>query len=173
VADQGVGRKDLLIALPAAQHDFAIPVDRDLTVATTAQLGGAPLADVAAGQPVGEVTWDRDRADPRRTHVRTGTAPIRCSRMGWHAVSQELMPLNGYTDPLVQATHLAVATRAGVPGIVRVYAPRRMVKTAGAEAVAASSIVRARHQPPALARRRPRRAVGRPPHRGDHPPHGQ
>lgn len=53
VADRGLGRKELLVALAQQRRDLDIRVDPDSTVYTTAHPDGALLADVLAAQPTG------------------------------------------------------------------------------------------------------------------------
>jgi hypothetical protein len=117
VADRGLGRKELLIALATAQRDFDIRVDPDITVYTAEHPAGALLADVFATQPVvgevtwdrgvgevtwdrgvgevtwdrgvGEVTWDRGQEGELCCHAQTLTARIRFSRTGRQADYQE------------------------------------------------------------------------------------
>jgi hypothetical protein len=141
VADRGVGRKELLVALAtrrAPPQDFVIRVDADVTVFTAALPAGALLGPVLAAQPVvGEVVWDRGQEGTLRCAARTVTATIRFSRTGRQADYTaatlhfvELLPLDGVTDPLVLATTLPVATLGDVKGVVRVYAWRWAIETA-------------------------------------------
>jgi hypothetical protein len=138
VADRGLGRKELLVALGTQRRDFVIRVDADFTVYTLAQPDGARLDTVVATQPVvGEVVWDRGQEGTLRCEARTLTATIRFSRTGrkgdyteatLHFI--ELLPCDGVTDPLVVATTLPVETLADVKGVVRVYAWRWSIETA-------------------------------------------
>jgi hypothetical protein len=138
VADRGLGRKELLVALVTQHRDFVIRVDADFTVYTPAHPAGAVLGDVLATQPVvGEVVWDRGQEGTLRCVARTLTATIRFSRTGrkddhraatLHVI--ELQPCDSMTDPLVVATTLPVETLADVRGIVRVYAWRWAIETA-------------------------------------------
>jgi hypothetical protein len=137
VADRGLGRKELLVALVAQGRDLAIRVDPDITVYTAAHPDGALLADVLAAQPDrGEVVWDRGQEGKLPCRARTATATIRFSRSGRQADYQEatlhfvqLVPRDGTTDPLVLATTLPVDTLAGVKGVVRVYSWRWAIET--------------------------------------------
>ncbi len=137
VADRGLGRKELLIALVRQGHDLDIRVDPDITVATAAQPAGALLADVLAAQrTVGAVVWDRGQEGTLVCQARTVTATIRFSRSGRQADSQEatlhfvqLVPDDGTTDPLVLATTLPVDTLADITGVVRVYSWRWSIET--------------------------------------------
>jgi len=138
VADRGLGRKELLIALVLRRQDFVIRVDADFTVFTAAHPDGALLGAVLAAQPVvGEVVWDRGQEGTLRCEARALTATIRYSRTGRQhdytaATLQfvELLPLDGVTYPLVVATTLPVATLAAVRGVVRVYSLRWSIETA-------------------------------------------
>ena len=138
VADRGLGRKELLVALVTRRRDFVIRVDADITVYTPARPDGARLDTVLATQPVvGEVVWDRGQEGTLRCAARTVTATIRFSRTGRQgdyaeATLQvvELLPLDGVTAPLVLATPLPVTTLADVKGIVRVYSWRWAIETA-------------------------------------------
>jgi Transposase DDE domain len=144
VADRGLGRKELLVALGAQQtqraqrRDFVIRVDTDFTVFTAACPAGALLGDVLAAQPmVGEVVWDRGQEGKLRCQSRAVTATIRFSRTGRQTAYTEatlrfleLLPLNGDTDPLVVATTLPAETLADMTGVVRVYSWRWSIETA-------------------------------------------
>ena len=118
VADRGLGRKELLVALTKQHRDFVIRVDADVTAFTAAQPDGALLGAMFAAQPVvGAVIWDRGQEGTLRCEARAVTATIRFSRTGRQgeyveATLQfiELLPLNGVTDPLVLATTLPVPT---------------------------------------------------------------
>jgi hypothetical protein len=128
VADRGLGRKELLVALATRREqrrDFVIRVDADITVFTSAQAEGALLDVVLAAQPVlGKVVWDRGQ-EGALPDARTVTATIRFSRTGRRADYAEatlqfveLLPLDGVTDPLVIATTLPVDRLVDVKGIV-------------------------------------------------------
>ncbi len=144
VADRGLGRKELLVALAtrwagaALPHDFVIRVDADFTVFTAATPAGELLGTVLVAQPVlGAVVWDRGQEGKLRCAARTLTATIRFSRTGRLADYQqatlhfiELVSLDGTTGPLVLATTLPVETLADVRGVVRVYAWRWSIETA-------------------------------------------
>jgi hypothetical protein len=140
VADRGLGRKELLVALAtrwAQRRDFVIRVDADFTVFTAAYPEGDLLGTVLAAQPaVGEVVWDRGQEGKLRCEARTVTATIRFSRTGrQHDYAEapvhfvELVPLDGSTDPLVLATTLPVGRLADVTGVVRVYSWRWSIET--------------------------------------------
>jgi hypothetical protein len=129
VADRGLGRKELLVALATRREqrrDFVIRVDADITVFTSAQAEGALLDVVLAAQPVlGKVVWDRGQEGALPCDARTVTATIRFSRTGRRADYAEatlqfveLLPLDGVTDPLVIATTLPVDRLVDVKGIV-------------------------------------------------------
>jgi hypothetical protein len=137
VADRGLGRKELLVALVQQGRDLAIRVDADVTVFTAAHPNGALLATALAAEPArGEVVWDRGQEGKLPCRARTVTATIRFSRTGRQADFRaaalhfiELVPLDGTTDPLVLATTLPVATVADIQGVVRVYAWRWAIET--------------------------------------------
>jgi hypothetical protein len=137
VADRGLGRKELLVALAMQGHDLAIRVDPDITVYTATQPDGALLASVLAAQPSrGDVLWDRGQEGTLRCQARTVTATIRYSRSGRQADYQQatlhfvhLVPCDGHTAPLVVATTLPVDTLADVKGVVRVYSWRWAIET--------------------------------------------
>lgn len=137
VADRGLGRKELLVALVRQGRALDIRVDPDITVYTADHPEGALLATVLAAQPAqGEVVWDRGQEGPLRCQARTVAATIRYSRSGRRADYQEaplrfvqLVPLEGPTDPLVLATTLPVDTPAALKGVVRVYSLRWAIET--------------------------------------------
>jgi len=141
VADRGLGRKELLVALVAQGRDFVLRIDADITVYTAVTPDGAPLAVALAAQPWrGEVVWDRGQEGALRCRARRLTATVRFSRTGRHTDYAaatlhvvELVPLDGqggHTQPLVLATTLPVATLADVKGVVRVYSWRWAIETA-------------------------------------------
>jgi Transposase DDE domain len=137
VADRGLGRKELLVALVAQRQDFVIRVDADFTVYTAVAPDGALLGTVLATQPrLGDVVWDRGQEGKLPCSARTCTATIRFSRTGRQTDYQEatlqfleLVPLDGTTDPLVLATTLPVDTLADLKGVVRVYSWRWAIET--------------------------------------------
>lgn len=137
VADRGLGRKALLIALATAGRDFVIRVDADITAFTPDAPDGALLATLLARQPeLGGVIWDRGQEGELPCRARALRATIRFSRTGrkddvaeatlWFA---ELVPLDGTTQPLVLATTLPVATLADATGVTRVYSWRWAIET--------------------------------------------
>jgi hypothetical protein len=138
VADRGLGRKELLVALVAAARDLVIRVDADITAFTRDAPDGALLATLLARQPeLGEVVWDRGQEGELPCRARALRATIRFSRTGRkgdvaEATLQfvELVPLDGATGPLVLATTLPVATLADAKGLARVYSWRWSIETA-------------------------------------------
>jgi hypothetical protein len=137
VADRGLGRKELLVALATRGRALDSRVDPDITVYTPDQPAGALLATVLAARPSrGEVLWDRGQEGTLRCQARTVTATIRYSRSGRQHDYREatlhfvqLVPLEGITDPLVLATTLPIDTLADVKGVVRVYSWRWAIET--------------------------------------------
>ncbi len=137
VADRGLGRKELLVALATQGRALDIRVDPDITVYPADQPEGALLATVLAAQPSrGELLWDRGQEGSLRCQARTVTATIRYSHSGRQHDYQEatlhfvqLVPLEGPTDPLVLATTLPIDTLADIQGVVRVYSWRWAIES--------------------------------------------